>query len=525
MRSRVLLPLSLLLAFSSFGRAQEHQHSVEGEFPDGLQLGSVDFPTSCSSALQNQFERAVAFLHSFQYQQSENAFHEVSRKDPGCAIACWGLAMSLWHELWDHPDPQTLKEGLAYLEKAQSLSAKTPREKDYIAAAMAFYKPPESAPYVDRASDYSRAMQRVYRRYPADGEAAAFYALSLLASEPTQDKTLKNRREAIAILQKLFAQEPDHPGAAHYLIHACDMPQFASLGLEAARRYAKVASASPHALHMPSHIFTRLGLWQESIDSNLAASAAAANLTARHLSGAYYQLHAMDFLQYAYLQAGRDADAQRLIQELPNVPGATDELLAYPLAFFPARYTLETHRWKAAADLKPTLPGVAAITYWAKAIGAARSDDASGARQDFEQLERLLDSQYGPKAFKLQREEAAAWVAYAEGRQDVALTAMRAAAADEDVGSVDSPSMPAREMLGDLLLDLRQPAQALREYEASLRGSPNRFDGLYGAARAADSAGDAEKARAYYAKLTAVCSGPASDRAEIEQARVYLARK
>ena len=521
------VPVSVLLVclLPIPAASQKHAHpEIGGESQAAGQLGNVHFPTSCSPEVRAQFEQAVAFLHSFQYQQSGTAFRDVAKTDPHCAMAYWGLAMALWHQLWDRPDTPTLKEGWAYIQKAQALGAGTVREREYVAASAAFYRDPDKGDYLARANVYSAAMGDIYRRNPSDGEAAAFYALSLLASEPPEETSFAKRRQAIAILQKLFADQPDHPGAAHYLVHACDVPQFAALGLSAAQRYARIAPASPHALHMPSHIFTRLGLWQEAIDSNVASAAAAAKLTSMHLNGALYQIHAMDFLEYAYLQAGRDADARRLVGEVRTVPGSTDELLAYPLAYFPARYVLETHRWKEAAELAPTTPGVTGITYWARTIGAARSGDPRGAREDLQKLESFLNSGYGEAAFQVQRDEAAAWVAFAEGKQEEAVRRMRAAADLEDNSSTESLNMPAREMLADLFLELRDPARALAEYEQSLKQCPNRFNGLYGAARAAELAGSLEKARTYFAQLAAH-RDQASDRRELEEAGVFLARK
>jgi hypothetical protein len=525
MKSIVSVSVLLVCLLSIPAASQKHAHpEIGGEPPVAGQLGDVHFPISCAPEVRLQFEQAVAFLHSFQYQQAGTAFRDVAKTDPRCAMAYWGLAMALWHQLWDRPDTSTLKEGWAYIQKAEALGAGTIREREYVAAAAAFYRDPDKEDYLARANLYSAAMGEIYRRNPSDGEAAAFYALSLLASEPPEEESFAKRRRAIAILQKLFAGQPDHPGAAHYLVHACDVPEFAALGLGAAQRYARIAPASPHALHMPSHIFTRLGLWQEAIDSNVASAAAAAKLTSMQLNGALYQIHAMDFLEYAYLQAGRDADARRLIEEVRTVPGATDELLAYPLAYFPARYALETHRWKEAAELAPTTPGVPGITYWARTIGAARSGDPKGARGDLQRLEAFLDSGYGGAAFQVQRDEAAAWVAFAEAKPEEAVKRMSAAADREDSNSTESLSMPAREMLADLWLELRDPAQALMEYERSLKQCPNRFNGLYGAARAAELAGNLEKARTYYAQLAAH-RDHTSDRREIEEAGVFLARK
>jgi hypothetical protein len=302
--------------------------------------------------VQKPFERAVALLHSFQYEAAEKGFRDVAQKDPRCGIAYWGVAMSLYHVIWERPEAAVLKKGWEAVQRAESVGAKTNREREYIAAVTAFSRDPEKPDYAARAMAYSKAMEQLYGHYPKDGEAAAFFALSLLAAEPPHDTSLVNRKKAVAILQKLFAEHPEHPGAAHYLIHACDTPQLAPLALDAARRYAKIAPSSAHALHMPSHIFTRLGLWKESIDSNLLSAAAAKKATAMGIEDAGYQLHAMSFLEYAYLQIGRGEDARHVIEELKTVPGAKPADLAYPLVQFPICYAFETHDWKKAGAVE-----------------------------------------------------------------------------------------------------------------------------------------------------------------------------
>ncbi|HEV2177217.1 MAG TPA: hypothetical protein VGW33_08450 [Terriglobia bacterium] len=533
--SSVALPAGSGLA------APEHHHAGGAEASNPAQLGRVNFPTSCAPGVQKSFETGVALLHSFQYEQAESAFTDVAKRDPQCAIAYWGEAMSLWHSLWDHPGAATLKQGWADVERAQAASAKTDRERGYIAAAAAFYQEsssPGALDYADRSEAYSKAMEQVYEQNPKDGEAAAFYSLSLIAMPAKdQEADLANRQKAIAILNKLFASEPDHPGAAHYLIHACDTPELAPQGLAAARAYAKIAPSSPHALHMPAHIFTRLGLWQDSIESNLASAAAAEQLTARHLDGASYELHAMDFLEYAYLQSGQEPEARQVIEKVKSVPGASGADLAGREADFQARYDVELHHWQEAAALtapRTGRPGWQVTTWWARAIGAARSGDAAGARKDVAKLTGLrtaMDSQYRAykkaPAFKdVDQQEAEAWLAYAEGKHDDAVKMMRDAAEGEESDGVDSLAMPAREMLGDMLLGLKHPSQALAEYESAIKESPGRFDGLYGAAQSAELAGDSPTAKAYYAKLVQVCDhAAAADRPELREAKAFLAQK
>jgi len=514
----------------------QHQHMREAEsFEEaGEKLGEVSFPISCAPEAQKRFERAVALLHSFQYRAAENGFLEVARKDPPCAMAYWGQAMSLYHQLWEHPNRETLKKGWSEIERAEAGAARAEREREYIAAAAAFYQNPEKDDYESRATSYSKAMEAVYQHNPQDGEAAAFYALSLVALPVHGDQELANRKKAIAILNKLFAEETDHPGAAHYLIHAADTPQLASLGLDAARSYARIAPSSAHALHMPSHIFTRLGLWQESIQSNLASAVAAKQATLAHAGDASYQIHAMDFLEYAYLQTGREREARRLIEQLKSVPGVTKEQLAANEARFMSRQALETRHWKEAAGLLPSpdkSPGVQAPAYWGRTIGAARAGDLAGARLGLRKLDDLRTrmqgkkQEYGSHPFGTECEEAAAWLAFAEGKAEEALKELRATAEREEAEGLDSLVIPAREMLGDMLLEAKRPEQALTEFEAALKMTPNRFDGLYGAARAAQLAGNAARATGYYVELRAISDHASGNRPELQEAKLFLARQ
>jgi tetratricopeptide (TPR) repeat protein len=495
------------------------------------QLGDVSFETSCSAAVESSFNRAVALLHSFQYQDAEEGFKAVAQRDPQCAIAYWGVAMSLYHPLWESPGQDTLKQGLKAVEKGESASAKTDREKEYIAAIGTFYRGSDKMDHDARAAAYAKAMAQLYERYPRDREAAAFYALSLLGEEPPKDDRLANRKKAAAILEGLFKEVPNHPGVAHYLIHAYDTPELAQLGLPAARSYAKIAPSSSHALHMPSHIFSRLGLWQDSIDSNLAAIKAAETPEAARRDGESYAMHAMDFLEYAYLQSGREEAARRVIEEVKTVPGADASNVTNTQADFGVRYEIELHHWSKAASLvapSSSHIGLKAYVGWARVIGAARSDDAAAARKDLADLEALDAVKHDYPAAYADREhqEAAAWAAFAEGKRDEAVRMMRAAADSEDAAGPEQLTVPARELLGDMLLEMRQPAEAAAAYETSLEKAPNRFDSLYGAARASDLAGNEAKASDYYSRLLKNCDASAHcDRPEMAEIKALLARR
>jgi len=498
------------------------------------QLGTVHFPVSCTPDAQKTFEKGVALLHSFWYEEAEKAFEDVAQQDPKCAMAYWGEAMSHWHQLWDQPKALTIQQAEAELKKADKAKAKTERERDYIGALQAFYSNSGKLDHEARARAYSEAMERVYQKYPDDHEAAAFYALSLLASEPDGDTTFANRKKAASILEKLFAVEPDHPGIAHYLIHTYDKPQLAERGLPAARRYAQVAPAAPHALHMPSHIFARVGDWPDSIKSNQASIDATRKMAAMHMGGEWHQFHAMDFMIYAYLQSGREADAQRVIDEVKTMPamhmeGMERDMQAFAMSKFPAMYAMELHRWSEAGAL-PVIakadPEDRAYTYWARTIGNARAGKLGEANKDLAELEAihkdLLEKKgdhYGAEWVDMLRQEGAAWLAHAEGRDEEATSALRKIADHEDAVGEEQTSMPAREMLADMLVEMKRPEQALAEYQGDLKFNPKRFDGLYGAARAAEMAGQSSQAEEYYALLVKTCEGSTSDRPELAKAK------
>jgi tetratricopeptide (TPR) repeat protein len=524
----VLLPVLLMLVFSPVANSRSHAAHDPGE-----QVGNVNFPNSCSPEVQAALEKGLALLHSFQYQESGQAFGDAAQRDAQCAMAYWGKAMALDHQLWEFPNPAILAVGRKQIEQAQKISSQTGREREYIAAAAAFYRDDPKLSHTDRVQAYSTAMQKLYADNPKDVEAGAFYALSLVALGQDGVDDLANRRKAIAILNPLFAQQPNNPGVAHYLIHAADVPELAKDGLPAARAYAKIAPDSSHATHMPSHIFRRLGLWQEMIESNIAAIAAAAEATQAHRGDASYEFHPMDFLDYGYLQSGQEAKARHLIDEAKNVPGAKAEDIANHQAMFAAVNAIELRRWKEAASL--AIPDVRLIwqdaTYWARAIGSARSGDLAAARADSEKLAEIMKAQEahereaGNKVTEgesVEQREVDGWIAYTEGKSDDAVADLRAAVKREEEDREDPISMPAREMLADLFFELKQPSEALREYQAVLKDYPNRFDSVYGAARSAEGAANPQQARKFYAQLVSI-SLPGADRPELQAARSFSA--
>jgi hypothetical protein len=533
--SLVALPAHAGAAFADDDQSHHHEELTAS------QLGAVTFPVSCAVSVQKPFERGVALLHSFWYEEAEKEFTQIAVDDPRCAMAHWGIAMSLWHQLWNNPDAKVVQRGLDEVHEAKTTDGPaTPREKAYIAAIAAFYSDSKRLNHEARAKAYSDAMKKVYESYPDDHEATVFYALSLLASEPHDDATFANRKQAAAILEKLFATEPDHPGVAHYLIHSYDKPQLAQLGLPAARRYAQIAPASPHALHMPSHIFARVGLWQDDINSNLASIAATRKTAAMHMGGEGHQFHAMDFLIYAYLQSGREADAAKVIDEVKTMPkmesmyGHDFDPQTNALSVFPAMYDLELRHWSDAAALQVVpgaLPLDQAATYWARAIGAARSGNLAQAHKDLEKVETIRKQFVAEKKSDdaeialADYDQAAAWVAHSEGKDEEAIASLRRLAEKNDQLGNEGDGIPAREMLADMLLEAKRPQQSLAEYQTDLRLNPNRFNGLYGAARAAEAAGQQSDASEYYALLRKVCDGSNSTRPELSRARELVAQK
>ncbi len=529
-----ILALSFTLLVSAAAFADDHHHHMPGE-----KYGTVNFPTSCAAETQKPFELAVAQLHSFEYETAELQFKKVAEQDPKCAMAYWGQAMSLFHGLWQRPSKEDLQRGAELSEKGHQLNAKTPREREYVDAVGLLFHDADKIDHKDRVKAYSQAMEKVSQHNPGDREAAIFYALSLLAVGSGDDPELTNDRKAVAILSKLFEQQPDHPGIAHYIIHACDNPQLASLGLPAAREYAKIAPSSAHAVHMPSHIFARVGLWRESIASNAAALKAADQMAAMHLHTMHHRMHAMDYMHYAYLQIGDDASARDIEKQMAafNRSEIEKDYQNYyddMLTGFATRYAIERRQWKDALALQPNTsatPAIQSETYWAHAVAAGHLHDAAAAQEALKQYEEKLEQvKKGPYAhlldgLKNEHEEVIAWTLYAQGKSDEALAKLRAVADRQDKIGKGETESPAREMLADMLLDLNRPKEALAEYEVSLKTDPNRFNELVGAARAAEKLAQKDKASGYYAQLLKNCDGVQSDRPEIAQAKTLLASK
>jgi tetratricopeptide (TPR) repeat protein len=485
--------------------------------------GEVNFQISCGQAVQKTFKEAVWTLHSFWYPEALKRFTAVTEAEPDCAMGYWGIAMSHWYPLWFPPGPAALKAGAEAVERAFAAGPKTEREKDYIVAIAAFYRDSDKLDHQTRAVTYEKAMEQVYLRYPEDREAAVFYGLALIASALPTDKTYANQRKAAEILNKVRAEQPDHPGVVHYLIHSDDSPQFAAAGLDAAICYSKIAPDVPHALHMPSHIFTRLGMWQQSIDSNRAAHAAAVAYVRKTLGPESFDsetVHTMDYLEYAYLQIAQDLAAKEIVDELtrfhqsaaPNLP------TAYAVAAIPVRYALERRDWPAAAALsEPAIgfplerfPWAEAMIVYARALGDARTGNIAGAEAEIGRLQSLEDDLKGNDTYwrnqiEVQRLAAAGILAHVRGNDKRAVELVRAAA-DLDAtmdkhAATPSSVLPARELLADLLLELNQPAAALVEYRAMLSTDPNRFRSLLGEARAAKQTGDSATAHDAYQKL------------------------
>ncbi len=546
------LPLALFVALAvAFPLPQDapQQHSHDHSHGEE-KLGTVDFPVSCTPAVREKFTRATALLHSFAYEESEKAFADVRAADPRCAMADWGVAMSLFHPIWASgnpaaaPTPAELQRGKEAAARAAAGGAPTARERDYIAAVGAFYA--DVPDYLTRARAFERAMAGVYERNAADREAAIFYALAILGTAPMDDKTYAQQKKAAEILNRVLPQAPDHPGVAHYLIHSFDYPQLAELALPAARAYSKIAPAAPHALHMPSHIFVRLALWDESIDSNLASAETARQWVARSHAGAtaFDELHALDYLAYAYLQQGRDREAGEVARAVAAVRtlDAPNFAAAYALAAVPARMALERGDWKRGMEVErgpadfpwDRFLGSQALTEFARAVSGARGGDPARARAALARLEALRvaltdrKDAYWAEQVEIQRLAGASWLAQAEGRAEEARTLLLSAADREDRSEkhpvTPGAVLPAREMLGDLLLDQARAGEALAAYETSLQSAPGRFRSLAGAARAAGRAGSPAKARDYYTRLLALSEKSEGSRPEVAEARAFLAK-
>ncbi|GAC1451946.1 MAG: hypothetical protein PVSMB6_02600 [Steroidobacteraceae bacterium] len=500
--------IALVIAFAGPVHAADEEHQSH---PAPEKLGAVHFPTSCAPAVQREFDRAVALLHSFAYAAAEQEFRAVATRDAGCAIAHWGVAMSLFHQLWEPPSVAALREGAEQVRQAAEIGAHSPRERQYVDALGRYYADAEHDSPAVRAERYARAMADVARDNPADPEAQIFYALALVATASPADKTHANQQRAAAILEPIFRQQPQHPGVPHYLIHAYDSAELAPQGLAAARAYSKIAPSAPHALHMPSHIFTRLGLWDDSIASNQAARAAA------HKEGDVgEELHAMDYLTYAFLQRGRYADAGQVVLDLRAMknPSASQFKIGYASTAMPVRLAIERGAWDSTAALQPlpqSAPQVAALVYWARAIGHSRSGHPQSADADIERLTECLQqlrsagNAYWATQVDVLLKEAQAWRLAAGADRESALAGLRAAADEEDAVEklpvTPGPVVPAREQLGELLLELNRPQQALHEFRTALTLAPARRGALVGAAAAAERLGDVKEAASLRAQL------------------------
>ena len=514
--------------------APQHDHAL-GQ-PD--RMGTVHFDTSCSLAVRDEFDLAVATLHSFGYRKSAQLFADVLSKDPSCSMAEWGIAMSHYRQLWDPPTKDDLRIGLEAAQEGFSMRPKTQRERDYLSAIRGFYQNAGSESHSIRARRYETAMESLHSTYPQDNEAAIFYALSLIANAPLNDKTYTNQKKATQILEPMMLQQPQHPGLAHYIIHADDNPVLAQLALDAARKYSQIAPDSPHALHMPSHIFTRLGLWEDSIASNLASVS-----SARKQKLAGDELHALDYLVYAYLQTGRINEARNLTQQLPVVEASDAALYAglYATAAIPARYWIERQQWDSAAALplppQTSAGGAYASTQatldFARALGAARLGDSKAAKAAMQPLLSLRDAlaqsgDGGADQVNVQLKIVSAWIKWADGDYDAAVQEMRTAAEMEDATekSPVSPGSiaPAAEMLGDMLLLAKQPKLALAAYQSALKSTPGRLRAEYGAAVAAQEAGLRPAAEQHYRRLLSNCSHADSDLREVAQANHFFGK-
>jgi tetratricopeptide (TPR) repeat protein len=492
--SLILLSLLLVIVPSSLSAQEAHNHSAPEK------LGKVSFPVSCLPSVQQQFDRGVALLHSFAYTAAESAFRAVADLDPRCAMAHWGIAMTHFHQLWEPPlSSATIPAGQREMERAQQIGAGSEPERGFINALALIYQDAGTVPYRARALKYERAMENLAKENPNDTEAQVFYALALISTALPADKTHANQKRAADLLEPLYRANPQHPGIPHYLIHAYDNAELATRGVPAARAYSSIAPSAPHALHMPSHIFTRLGLWDDSIASNLAARDAA-----RQQGDTAGELHAMDYLVYAYLQTGRDADAAHVIQQLTNMskvnPG--EFIGGYASTAMPIRYAVERSQWADAAKIvAPTgaPPPVVAIAIWARGVGFARSGRAAEARPDIEKLRqieaklRASANDYWASQVNTMLLEVMAWSAQAEGKPGEAATLMRKAADEEDsvekLPVTPGPIVPAREQLGYLLLEQKHPDLALKEFETALANAPGRRGALKGAAQAAELSG------------------------------------
>ncbi len=527
---RIALALAATAAMSLIAPAVAQTSDQQAD----QQLGNVHFATSCSDVAQRRFDRAMRYQHSFWYRQSKELFEAVLAADPDCGIAYWGIALSLWNNPHNPPPAPNLAPALAAIETAKAVGAKTARERDYINALAVLYTDYDKIDYGTRLQAYLKAMEALAGKYPEDDEAQIAYAITLNVAASPADKTYANQLKGAAILEPIFKRQPQHPGVAHYLIHLYDYPAIAEKGLDAAKRYSAIAPAAPHAQHMPSHIFTRVGYWKESIASNLASVKAA-----RADKEATDALHADDYLVYAYLQLARDKEAAAVVAEMAPAAALNPDAFGgwFALAASPARYMVERGDWRGAAQLEVhpnKFAHVMAITHFARALGAARAGDAHAAQADVTKLAELRDklrdakNAYWANQVDIQYQVASAWVLQAQGNSDAALAAMRAAADAEDKTETSpvtpGPLAPAREVLGVMLLERGDAGDALAAFETTLKKEPHRFNATAGAAAAAAKLGDKAKATSYYEQLHALAGGTDADRPALADARQYLAK-
>lgn len=496
------------------------------------ELGKVSFPTSCNPSVQAEFETGVAMLHSYWFNYAGKQFRAVLEKDPGCAMAYWGVALDLLgNTLAGPPSAQNARAAWELLEKARSVEAKTERERMWLDAIRAYFRNHDTMSVEQRLTAYNDAMRRLSERFPDDFEAQVYYALTLQAAAPKSDMTYANQYKSAAMLERLYAKQPQHPGITHYLIHAYDFAPFADKGIPAARRYASIAPAVPHARHMPAHIYSMVGLWQDSITSNLSAL---------EIQPDYY--HAADFTVYAHLQLGQDVAAAKMIEKALATPERGDRppsLANYTAKqAMTARYVLERADWKGAAALPITpteYPMADSLTHFTRGFGMARLGDRDGARREIDAMQRLRAAmeKSGDSYWAARTEEqmlaVSAWIALSEGAKDKAVALMRQAADGEDASikhvAMENRLYPMRELLADLLLEAGRAKEAAAEYATALKLTPNRYRGLLGAARAAESAGDAAAARTFYTRLIELSQHADSVRPEVTRARAYLERR
>jgi tetratricopeptide (TPR) repeat protein len=537
---RILSALLMLVGIMtpSFAHELPSTESIEGY------VGTVDFENSCSPSVKEPINRAVALLHHMMYGASEKTFMAVAQADPDCAMGHWGIAMTLFHPLWAPPGEEELTKGWHAVQKAVALNTATAREKEYVAVVEAFYKDWETVNHKARLAKWEAAQEKLYKAHPSDIDAGALYALAQLATAPKGDKTFSHQKAAGALLEKLHAKAPEHPGLFHYIIHAYDNPMLASRAVTVARGYLKLAPQVPHALHMPSHIFVRLGLWSDVIEWNRRSAAVAKQLSAGK-PDSLHAIHAMDYLMYAYLQQTADMKAQAVLEEINRSETYQDSFAsAYGIAAAQARYFLERQQWPDAAKLPVRMhqafpwekyPWYESITYFARGLGAARNGMTSEVAKALEKLDAAYGravqagESYWAIQVDAQRKSVAAWRMFAEGKKTQAVKMMREAADLED--SVDkhpvTPGavLPARELLGDMLVLLEQYSEAMEAYEASLKTSPKRFNSLYGAGHAAEGMGDLKTAKWYYTQLVHLAANSEAGRPAVKQAKAFLANK